>query len=365
MQRSALLALLLTSIATLGCTSSNSVDSVMAIPPSQETTASVRLPRAPVPGEVVGLAEQQDRDVAEAMQQPLPPALDGDGTAVPVNTVETVSYTRQETQIAALAPQQPAIPDVKPKEAPQRASLFGGARNAFSDHKVYPANFRDAHPVNFGKASPHPFEVHGVDVSHWQGNIDWKKLRTQGANFAFIKATEGGKHVDRLFRTNWDNAHAAGIPTGAYHFMYWCRNAEEQAKWFIRNVPKQSGSLPPVLDVEWNGNKKTCPGKLPRKQVLAKMKVWLDIVERHYGVKPIIYTAPDFYEDNLKGQFTDYSFWLRSVAVHPKGRYPNREFAFWQYSGTGLSKGVSTEIDLNVFNGTEESWKRWLSARVQ
>lgn len=204
-----------------------------------------------------------------------------------------------------------------------------------------------------------------MDVSHWQGDINWKKLRTQGANFAFIKATEGGKHVDRLFKHNWREAKAAGIPTGAYHFFYWCRNAEEQAKWFIKQVPKEKGSLPPVLDVEWNGNKRTCPGKLPRATVLKKMQVWLDIVERHYGVKPIIYVTPDFYEDNLRGgKFSEYSFWLRSVAQHPRGRYPDRPFAFWQYSGTGLSKGVDTRIDLNVFNGTEESWRRWLDQRV-
>ncbi|MEO0542786.1 MAG: GH25 family lysozyme [Pseudomonadota bacterium] len=246
---------------------------------------------------------------------------------------------------------------VTPASAPR-------ANNPWAGKKVYPQRFGDAKPVNFGRAAPHPFEVHGVDVSHWQADIDWKTLRRNGANFAFIKATEGGKHVDRLFMKNWNAAKAAGIPTGAYHFFFWCRSAEEQAKWFIRHVPKQAGSLPPVLDVEWYGNKRSCPTKPARGRVLAKMKVWLDIVERHYGVKPIIYVTPDFYEDNLQGQFKDYSFWLRSVAEHPKGRYPSREFAFWQYSGTGLSKGVSTEIDLNVFNGTAESWRRWLANRT-
>jgi lysozyme len=230
--------------------------------------------------------------------------------------------------------------------------------------KIYGQRFRDAKPVRFKGADPYPFQVHGVDVSHWQGDIDWKTLRKQGANFAFLKATEGGKHVDRLFATNWRKARAAGIATGAYHFFYWCRSAEEQARWFIRHVPKQAGALPPVLDVEWNGNKRTCPGKLPRARVLEKMQVWLDIVKRHYGVKPIIYTAPDFYKDNLRGQFTDYSFWLRSVAAHPEQVYPGRDWAFWQYSGTGLSSGVANHIDLNVFNGTAESWQRWVGKRA-
>ena len=231
--------------------------------------------------------------------------------------------------------------------------------------KVHPAKFGDAKPVDFGRHSPHKFAVHGVDVSHWQNDIDWKALRTQGANFAFIKATEGGKHLDRLFMQNWHGAREAGIPRGAYHFFFWCRSAEEQAKWFIRNVPKEKGALPPVLDVEWYGNKRSCPRKPPRATVLNKMKVFMDKLEAHYGQRPIIYTTPDFYEDNLQGQFKGHSFWLRSVAAHPRKRYPNRPFAFWQYSGTGTSKrGVETQIDLNVFNGSVEGWHNWLAERT-
>ncbi|MEM0898367.1 MAG: GH25 family lysozyme [Pseudomonadota bacterium] len=331
------------SLALFGCTSSTGVDSVMDLPPSMETTASIPKPSVPL----------GDNEL-EAGSAP-------SGLAA-LNAVLPSAQAPDPIRVATAPIAKPEISAPKPRV--RKAGLFSGSRNAFSDLTVYRQRFRDAKPVDFGRASPRPFEVHGVDVSHWQGDIDWKKLRTQGANFAFIKATEGGKHADRLFKTNWKNAKAAGIPTGAYHFMYWCRHAKEQAEWFIRNVPKEKGSLPPVLDVEWNGNKRTCPGKLPRKTVLKKMQVWMDIVERHYGVKPVIYVTPDFYEDNLKGQFKEYSFWLRSVAQHPKGRYPNRDFAFWQYSGTGLSKGVSTQIDLNVFNGTEESWKRWLSQRV-
>ncbi|MEL6921169.1 MAG: GH25 family lysozyme [Pseudomonadota bacterium] len=274
----------------------------------------------------------------------------------PVGRLLTASPAYQQPM-----PQVAPAPVATPKRQP--ASMTRPS-NPWAGKKVYAQRFRDAKPVNFGKAAPHPFEVHGVDVSHWQADIDWKTLRKQGANFAFVKATEGGKHVDRLFMKNWNAAKAAGIPTGAYHFFFWCRSAEEQARWFIQHVPKQAGSLPPVLDVEWYGNKRSCPNKPPRRTVLAKMKVWLDIVERHYGVKPIIYVTPDFYEDNLQGQLKEYSFWLRSVAEHPKGRYPNRDFAFWQYSGTGLSKGVSTQIDLNVFNGTAESWRRWLAKRT-
>ncbi len=199
--------------------------------------------------------------------------------------------------------------------------------------------FRDAKPINFGKVSPKSFAVHGVDVSRWQGQIDWVKLRGQGANFAYIKATDGGDHLDPMFRKNWRAAAEAGLRRGAYHFFYWCRTAGEQADWFIRNVPKVEGALPPVIDVEWNGESR-CKRRPSPAKVIEKMQVFMDKLEQHYGQRPIIYTAPDFYRDNLRGAFLDYPFWLRSVAAHPSKVYPGRKWVFWQYSGSGLSHGV-------------------------
>jgi lysozyme len=222
--------------------------------------------------------------------------------------------------------------------------------------------FRDAKPMNFGRASPRRLAVHGVDVSRWQGDVNWEKLRGQGANFAYIKATDGGDHLDPMFMKNWRNADAAGLRRGAYHFFYWCRTAGEQADWFIRNVPRVDGALPPVIDVEWNGDS-SCKRRPSREKVLEKMQVFMDKLERHYGQRPIIYTAPDFYRDNLRGAFPDYQFWLRAVAAHPSKVYPDRKWLFWQYSGSGLSHGVRGRIDLNVFHGDEKAWRDWVGGR--
>ncbi len=225
--------------------------------------------------------------------------------------------------------------------------------------------FRDAKPINFGRgASPRHLAVHGVDVSRWQGNVNWGKLRAQGANFAYIKATDGGDHLDPMFRNNWRNADAAGLKRGAYHFFYWCRTAGEQADWFIRNVPRVEGALPPVIDVEWNGDS-SCKRRPSRATVQEKMQVFMDKLERHYGQRPIIYTSPDFYRDNLRGAFLDYPFWLRAVARHPSKVYPGRKWLFWQYSGSGLSHGVRGRIDLNVFHGDERQWRAWAGGSRQ
>lgn len=224
--------------------------------------------------------------------------------------------------------------------------------------------FLDRHPIAFRAPQPVSLPVHGVDVAKWQGDIDWPRLRSAGVRFAFIKATEGGDHVDSRFLENWRGAHAAGIPTGAYHFYFHCRGGAEQARWFIRHVPKQRGSLPPVLDMEWNGHSKTCPGKKPRATVLHEMREFLRIVTRHYGQKPIIYSTVDFHREILEGEFRDYEFWLRSTKDHVDDVYPTRDWLFWQYTATGRVPGVEADIDLNAFKGGERAWTKWVRQRV-
>lgn len=259
------------------------------------------------------------------------------------------------------------VPDQRPMamlSSPIRAVLAPRDPSARSGrrHRVYNQRFSDAKPINFGKVAPKHHAVHGVDVSRWQGNIDWQTLRSQGANFAYIKATDGGDHLDPMFRTNWDRAKEAGVKRGAYHFFYWCRVASEQADWFIRNVPRDPDALPPVIDVEYNGES-SCRFRLSPEKAREKMQVFMDRLERHYGKRPVIYTAPDFYKDNLRGHFLDYPFWLRSVAAHPSKVYPGRKWVFWQYSGSGLSQGVNGKIDLNVFYGSVTDWQNWVAGK--
>jgi lysozyme len=316
-----------------GCTSSGNVDDLVPRP-SSEVTSSIGKPEAPTPAEDVASAADEESEVQETVVEAEPAGAQaslGDGIELPAETVALVAPAKPAPAVAAIE------------------------RNT-----IYQRKFRDAKPINFGKSSPRKLAVHGVDVSRWQGNIDWAKLRGQGANFAYIKATDGGDHLDPMFKKNWRAAHSAGLKRGAYHFFYWCRTAGDQADWFIRNVPRVEGALPPVIDVEWNGES-SCKRRPSAAKVREKMQVFMDRLEAHYGQRPIIYTSPDFYRDNLKGAFPNHPFWLRSVARHPAKTYPGRKWVFWQYSGSGLSQGVRGRIDLNVFHGSEDEWHQWVA----
>lgn len=225
-------------------------------------------------------------------------------------------------------------------------------------------NFRDADPVDFNSPTPARFPVHGIDAARFQTNIDWAQARRNGVNFAFIKATEGGDLLDPAFNTHWRGAGSAGVARSAYHFYYFCTSPEVQARWFIANVPKSKGMLPPVLDMEWNAFSPTCAHRRPdARTVQDEMRRWLRIVERHYGQRPIIYTTPGFYEDADLGSFKGYEYWLRTTAKTPREAFPRQTWRFWQYSATGLIEGISGEVDLNVFSGSRKEWTAWLAAR--
>jgi len=230
---------------------------------------------------------------------------------------------------------------------------------------VNPPQFSDAKPHDWDGRSPDSYRVHGIDASRWQGEIDWKTAQSNGVSFAFFKATEGGDIIDPAFDTYWKGAGAAGIPRGAYHFFYFCRPAIEQARWFIRHVPRSTGALPPVLDMEWNAHSPTCTTRSDAAHVRQEAKIFMDALERHYGQRPILYTTVDFFADNQMGRLSGYDFWLRSVAGHPSKVYPGQQWRFWQYTGTGLVPGIKGKVDLNAFSGSQGDWQNWLASRTR
>lgn len=217
----------------------------------------------------------------------------------------------------------------------------------------------DARP-HPGVAAAHRYPIHGIDISRWQGDIDWSAVKAAGTRFVYMKATEGGDHVDPAFQRNWEGARRAGIPRGAYHFVYWCRPAHEQAIWFKQQIPADPDALPPVLDVEWNGHSRTCPKKIDPELAREKIQLMLTELEQLTGKKPVIYTDITFHKDVLEGQFNDYPYWIRSTAAVPEARYSDRPWAFWQFTTTGRVPGIRGDVDRNAFFGNEGQFVGWM-----
>lgn len=212
--------------------------------------------------------------------------------------------------------------------------------------------------------APTGYPVQGIDVSRYQGDVDWNAVASSGIGFAWIKATEGGDYLDPKFRRNWELSRAAGVRRGAYHFVYWCRSAEEQAAWFVSNVPDDPDALPPALDVEWNPQSLTCPRKVARDAALADMKVILNAMEKAYGRQPVIYAPLDFYRDVLVGELLQYPLWVRGTESFPSLGYGDRRWRLWQHTDTGSVPGVAGDLDRDCYNGSTKEWRKWLGQEV-
>ena len=199
----------------------------------------------------------------------------------------------------------------------------------------------------YGVCMPHGYKVHGIDISHYQGNINWKMLEQtrQGqfpVQFIFMKATEGGDYSDKRFVANFDSAKAHGFIRGAYHFYNPKTDVNKQADFFINSVKLEPGDLPPVLDIEKKGK--------DMKKLQADLKLWLRKVEEHYGVKPIIYASYKFKTKYLNDSvFNSYPYWIAHYYVDSV--YYKGDWKFWQHTDVGTLPGIKEQVDLNVFNG--------------
>ncbi len=209
----------------------------------------------------------------------------------------------------------------------------------------------------FGIDLPVNYQIHGIDVSRYQHAIDWQAVKEmQDKNvkigFAFIKATEGLGRVDNGFRRNWFNAKQALVSRGAYHFFISSKSGKAQAENFIETVNLLKGDLPPVLDIESTNGASAY-------DIQQRAKDWLLMIEKHYKVKPIIYTNIDFYENFLDGKFDDYPLWVAHYYVKNKPRI-ERKWTLWQHNEKGRVNGIDAYVDFNVFNGDSTAFKKLL-----
>jgi len=186
------------------------------------------------------------------------------------------------------------------------------------------------------------YEVHGIDVSRHQLEINWDTIAVQEIDFVFMKATEGLELVDKRFLYNWGGTKKAGLKRGAYHFFHPTLSAIWQAKNFIKTVDLEYGDLPPVLDFE-------VTNKASEKLVLSRLQQWLTLVEQHYHIKPIIYTNQKLYRKYIVGNFDKYPIWMaRYNTLEPN---MPQQWDFWQYGNRGQLRGIAGDVDFNVFRG--------------
>ena len=195
----------------------------------------------------------------------------------------------------------------------------------------------------------------GVDVSAYQAEIDMRALKEQDIKFIYIKATEGSTMQDDRFAENWEKAKEAELLSGAYHFFSYDSEGRRQAENFIKTVgPDLKGRLLPAVDVEYYGNKEQNPPE--KAEVIKELKIYMEMIENEYGVKPLIYTRSDIYEKYLKGEFDEYKKWMSSLYTPLWWNYKD-DWYIWQYLNRGKLKGYSggeKYIDLNILNRDKE-----------
>lgn len=194
----------------------------------------------------------------------------------------------------------------------------------------------------------HPGKTYGLDVSQYQGKIDWSQVRkiedTFPVSFVLIRASAGKNHLDTQFKENWTAVKKHEFIRGAYHYYRPNENSLLQAQHFINHVTLELGDLPPVLDIE----------NLPKIQSIDSLKVglkrWLTTIEQHYGVRPIIYTGERYYKDFLQKDFKEYKFWIANYNFFVETI--KEDWLFWQFTEKGSVPGIKGPVDMNIYNGT-------------
>lgn len=209
--------------------------------------------------------------------------------------------------------------------------------------------------LRFNYPSFKSFPIQGIDISHHQGKINWKKLKKSPYSFVYIKATEGGDFVDPRFKNNFDNALKNNFAVGAYHFFTFRKSGKVQAENFISQVSEDQNLLPPVIDLEYMGNSKM---KSSKKTLHKELSIFIKTIENHYNYKPILYTTYEFYNKYLSNSFLEYDIWIRDIFKKPQIE-ANRSWIFWQYSNRGKIEGISGYVDLNVFNGNIKDFENY------
>lgn len=192
--------------------------------------------------------------------------------------------------------------------------------------------------------SPAPDLGQGIDVSSHNGDVDWGQVRAAGYTFGIVKASEGVDLQDPSYQDHWRGLTDAGLVRGAYHFYVTEDDPEQQAALFLDTARLRPGDLAPIVDIELIGHG-TAPG------LEARLQRFLDILEQHHGVPPILYTSPNFAGEHLGPEFARYPLWIAEYGAD-QPRLPDAwdTWHLWQHTDDAEIPGVDTHADVSRVN---------------
>lgn len=184
-------------------------------------------------------------------------------------------------------------------------------------------------------------DIKGIDVSHHQGDIDWKKVKKAEPKLAFvyIKCTEGKSYVDPMFRKNAEEAEAVGYKVGAYHYFRMTSGSHEQFYNFKAQMDSVHIDLIPMVDVERSDGK-------PKKELQDSLKVLLDLLENAYGKKPMIYGTNRSYNELCAPEFNHYPLYIGRYGTNKPVVTGPSHYTIWQYSESARIPGIPKPVDM-------------------
>ena len=216
-------------------------------------------------------------------------------------------------------------------------ATLGGIIGAVAIHYRHDATPEPPPPCDTGPVT------RGIDVSYYQGEIDWEQVRASGVEFAFIRVSDGEETPDAMFELNWGGAKAAGIRRGMYQYFRPTGDIAAQADLAIAMAKKRgAGELPPVLDIEDDGG-------LAPVVVAKRARQWIDRVKKHLHVEPVVYTYPDFWRRGGADSLGTQPLWIAHYTTAcPTVPAPWKTWQYWQHSERGRVPGITGNVDLDL-----------------
>lgn len=243
----------------------------------------------------------------------------------------------------------PRVVQKKMKKGKQGSEMFGPIEPDRLAPRCKPDRFIKPLHMPYVFDYPGVDFLHGYDMSHYQGNVDWDIISKDPlAGFVYLKATEGIALTDSKYQYNIEEARKRGLKVGSYHFFRAQLNPTEQYDLFMSVVDIHKQDLIPLVDVE------VLPKRMPHSLFIQRLEIFCDLLEKAYGCKPMIYTGKNFYEKQLAHtsiNARDYKFMIAAYVPEEPVLKTEDDYLIWQFTGSGTADGIRGKVDISRFRG--------------